>query len=213
MADDARVEDETGPRRVEMPAETDRPPGLARCRHPTDQVDARAAGERVRERSEAQVGLEGGYGKASRRKQVAEPLASSLENPAGERKGHDRAVRNAEARVAVKSLTPGSHPAPTQPILEQHGGPSFARRAWTARSDVACEALDQLDRLVDAVRTRAHTRTLFRRTTKTSRPGGRLVDLKTGGDLLSQALSSQVPSALRGLTSLFGMGRGVSPSL
>jgi hypothetical protein len=35
---------------------------------------------------------------------------------------------------------------------------------------------------------------------------------KTGGVLLSQALSDQVPSALRGLTSLFGMGRGVSPS-
>ena len=36
---------------------------------------------------------------------------------------------------------------------------------------------------------------------------------KTGGDLLSQALSSQVPSAQRGLTALFGKGRGVSPSL
>jgi hypothetical protein len=36
---------------------------------------------------------------------------------------------------------------------------------------------------------------------------------KTGGVLLSQALAGQVPSALRGLTSLFGMGRGVSLSL
>src|ERR1039458_640851 len=36
---------------------------------------------------------------------------------------------------------------------------------------------------------------------------------KTGGVLLSQALASQAPSALRGLTALFGMGRGVSPSL
>src|SRR6202521_5820240 len=36
---------------------------------------------------------------------------------------------------------------------------------------------------------------------------------ETGGVLLSQALASQVPSALRGLTALFGMGRGVSPSL
>jgi hypothetical protein len=35
---------------------------------------------------------------------------------------------------------------------------------------------------------------------------------KTGGDLLSQALAGQVPSALRGLTALFGKGRGVSPS-
>ncbi len=35
---------------------------------------------------------------------------------------------------------------------------------------------------------------------------------KDGGDLLSQAREGQVPSALRGLTALFGMGRGVSPS-
>jgi hypothetical protein len=37
-------------------------------------------------------------------------------------------------------------------------------------------------------------------------------DQETGGDLLSQALSSQVPSARWGLTALFGMGRGVSPT-
>jgi hypothetical protein len=37
--------------------------------------------------------------------------------------------------------------------------------------------------------------------------------IKTGGDLLSQAVAHQVPSARRGLTALFGMGRGVSPSL
>jgi hypothetical protein len=35
---------------------------------------------------------------------------------------------------------------------------------------------------------------------------------ETGGDLLSQALAGQVPSALWGLTALFGMGRGVSPT-
>ena len=44
-------------------------------------------------------------------------------------------------------------------------------------------------------------------------PGGAALQRKTGGDLLSQALSGQVPSALRGLTALFGMGRGVSLSL
>ena len=43
-------------------------------------------------------------------------------------------------------------------------------------------------------------------------PGGGPSE-KTGGVLLSQALAGQVPSALRGLTALFGMGRGVSPSL
>jgi hypothetical protein len=37
--------------------------------------------------------------------------------------------------------------------------------------------------------------------------------VKNGGDLLSQGREAQVPSALRGLTALFGMGRGVAPSL
>jgi hypothetical protein len=44
------------------------------------------------------------------------------------------------------------------------------------------------------------------------RRSGALTAKETGGDLLSQALAGQVPSALRGLTALFGMGRGVSPS-
>ena len=34
---------------------------------------------------------------------------------------------------------------------------------------------------------------------------------KIGGDLLSRGVAPRVPSALAGLTSLFGMGRGVSP--
>ena len=34
-----------------------------------------------------------------------------------------------------------------------------------------------------------------------------------GGVLLSRGLAPRVPSALAGLTSLFGMGRGVSPPL
>ena len=32
--------------------------------------------------------------------------------------------------------------------------------------------------------------------------------LESGNDLLSRAVSSQVPSALKGLTSVFGMGTG-----
>ena len=36
---------------------------------------------------------------------------------------------------------------------------------------------------------------------------------RTGGTLLSQGLAPQVPSAQTGLTSLFGMGRGISPLL
>ncbi len=35
---------------------------------------------------------------------------------------------------------------------------------------------------------------------------------ESGDDLLSRAVSSQVPSALRGLTSVFGMGTGVTLS-
>ena len=36
---------------------------------------------------------------------------------------------------------------------------------------------------------------------------------ESGGDLLSQGESPQVPSALAGLTSVFGMGTGVTPPL
>src|SRR4051794_41485239 len=58
-------------------------------------------------------------------------------------------------------------------------------------------------------RRRAVVRTI--RTTK-SRLSGRLLYGRTGGDLLSRAREGQVPSALWGLTALFGMGRGVSPT-
>ena len=34
---------------------------------------------------------------------------------------------------------------------------------------------------------------------------------KSGGVLLSQGISPQVPSALAGLTAVFGMGTGVAP--
>ena len=36
----------------------------------------------------------------------------------------------------------------------------------------------------------------------------RFSNIDSGGDLLSRAVSSQVPSALKGLTSVFGMGTG-----
>ena len=39
-----------------------------------------------------------------------------------------------------------------------------------------------------------------------------LLLLESGGDLLSRAVSSQVPSALKVLTSVFGMGTGGAPS-
>ena len=37
--------------------------------------------------------------------------------------------------------------------------------------------------------------------------------MESGNDLLSRAVSSQVPSALKGLTSVFGMGTGGTLSL
>ena len=40
-----------------------------------------------------------------------------------------------------------------------------------------------------------------------------LFKFKSGNDLLSHPVARAVPSALAGLTSLFGMGRGVSPPL
>ena len=42
-------------------------------------------------------------------------------------------------------------------------------------------------------------------------PGG-LVNLNLGSDLLSHTAARAVPSALRGLTSVFEMGTGVTPS-
>ena len=38
------------------------------------------------------------------------------------------------------------------------------------------------------------------------------IDNNPGGDLLSHTVTHAVPSALRGLTSVFGMGTGVTPS-
>ncbi len=37
--------------------------------------------------------------------------------------------------------------------------------------------------------------------------------INPGNDLLSHTVASAVPSALRGLTAVFGMGTGVTPSL
>ena len=48
------------------------------------------------------------------------------------------------------------------------------------------------------------------RTTKKSRSRGSFFSKQIGGDLLSREVALRVPSALAGLTSLFGMGRGVS---
>ena len=51
------------------------------------------------------------------------------------------------------------------------------------------------------------------KTTKDPHRWGSFALQKIGGVLLSQGLSTQVPSALEGLTSVFGMGTGVAPPL
>ena len=50
-----------------------------------------------------------------------------------------------------------------------------------------------------------------RRRTLTDSVAGSFSNEKSGGVLLSRGVSSQVPSALVGLTSVFGMGTGVTP--
>ena len=53
------------------------------------------------------------------------------------------------------------------------------------------------------------------KTTKKEKPedfSSKLLYLDSGNVLLSRAVSSQVPSALKGLTSVFGMGTGGTPS-
>ena len=56
---------------------------------------------------------------------------------------------------------------------------------------------------------------LLPKTTKKEKPEDlsfKLLYLDSGNVLLSRAVSSQVPSALKGLTSVFGMGTGGTPS-
>ena len=56
---------------------------------------------------------------------------------------------------------------------------------------------------------------LLPKTTKKEKPkdfSSKLLYLDSGNVLLSRAVSSQVPSALKGLTSVFGMGTGGTPS-
>ena len=54
---------------------------------------------------------------------------------------------------------------------------------------------------------------LARQKKKARLPAGPLIELDPGDVLLSHAVAHAVPSALRGLTSVFGMGTGVALSL
>ena len=139
-----------------------------------------------------------------------------LEPPGDERVGRDRgAVREQRdvGELHASRLDAGHHP------LHR-----VRRRARDLRDVDASAVLVEDEHVGEgpadidgyAKSWHARHRTHLRRdrpTTTTSRPGGGSCTEETGGVLLSRALSGQVPSALRGLTALFGMGRGVSLSL
>src|SRR5438552_9865444 len=72
-------------------------------------------------------------------------------------------------------------------------GRSERRRAASSGTDEACLARGALGSII--------------------RADGRHKERDLGDDLLSQTVASPVPSALTGLTAVFGMGTGVSPSL
>ena len=63
--------------------------------------------------------------------------------------------------------------------------------------------------------TRSGARSCARRSSRLNdgEPGSTRLAKKMGGVLLSRGIAPRVPSALAGLTSLFGMGRGISPPL
>ena len=137
------------------------------------------------------------------------------------------ADRRPHRRRTGACLTPSTHRTTFHlPILLFHGEDDDVVPIETS-DDLAAE----LPRWVTYYRgaAAAHTRELERRPAALRTaprgvprnvPGNRssptevgLEVRRTGGDLLSQEVALQVPSALRGLTALFGMGRGVSPSL
>ena len=118
--------------------------------------------------------------------------AATARRGAADRRRRARAVRAQRGPRALTSRVRAGRPARSSQRLP---GSPVGRRGERQRS---------------AARLRSDRRTMAKRREP---PVGGSRDLeKTGGVLLSQALASQVPSALRGLTALFGMGRGVSPS-
>ena len=121
--------------------------------------------------------------------------------------GHPQAPPPAGSgrRAAALPDAPRTQPQAREPSTRLHAGPAGRQRP--RHTHAAPRHLSATPRASAAPRP-------DRRTTRS--PAARGVRgssyEKTGGVLLSQALAGQVPSALRGLTALFGMGRGVSPS-
>jgi hypothetical protein len=130
-------------------------------------------------------------------------------------------VRKSSVRRGAYSTNICSH-RPLQPHqVRSHGQLNIRSRAecaprspWPARSCCSRTTTTSTGRSTRTSPARASTggRGSCRPNTNENGPPAGDPYVKTGGVLLSQALASQVPSALRGLTALFGMGRGVSPS-
>ena len=134
------------------------------------------------------------------RRRLGGRLGRACRGPSSAPSGAAQAREDPASRAAARAGT--RLPVPGQPPSGPAPGPSPGERTQRRAergSRVAPRRLPAVDPAAGP-----NSRQAARR-----RP---IASQKTGGVLLSQALASQVPSALRGLTALFGMGRGVSPS-
>ena len=115
----------------------------------------------------------------------------------------DALIRLEQAAELVEfRASPATEPLYTiNPFAEEGLAALFSR---IRRSASACAGCGRSTRT--GARSSARPRTTKGRST---RPFVEII----GGDLLSREVALRVPSALAGLTSLFGMGRGVSPPL
>src|SRR6266542_209011 len=149
--------------------------------------------------------------------------------PAGPRRRRSRDRLRDPGRVRPRAVlrgrvaAPATRPAPSDKSPAGLGGQDRdpPRRLWDvaptlakARGRADPGRLD-LPRRVDARRLPSGRRPLLRLAEAPTKkpPRGAAFKIRTGGDLVSQAVANQVPSAQMGLTALFGMERGVSPSL
>jgi hypothetical protein len=200
--------------RTHVPTHLDPPPGRLPARGGRRCAATRGRDGRLLRRSAARVGrahdarCPGSARGCGRR--AAGPGGGGSSSPSASHATADRA-----------------HPAPRRRAAPgaalHHAGPPRRRRPGIAPRHVA-RALALLRAAHDrqdtarAAPSRARSRVgwpLQNDIGTTSSPSARGVwgsKQKSRGVLLSQALAGPVPSALRGITALFGMGRGVSPS-
>jgi hypothetical protein len=122
--------------------------------------------------------------------------------PGGAARAPDASPSGAGGQAKLRMPVPRQRPAASAPGPLRDARSQLRRRAGAAACALLALAVPQPSTDTASGGLRASE----------GPPEGGPCSQKTGGVLLSQALASQVPSALRGLTALFGMGRGVSPS-